>query len=172
MPSTKACCPLTTDAKHLARRTCLGRNMTWLAAVAVVMFLLATGRGDEPADQSGKVDDYNQWKQSLGARQATDPATISAPPGFRVELLRSAGSDEGSWIALAFDPNGRIIVSREDKGLLRFTLAENRSTIGQVETVNDTLLECRGLLWAYDGLYANANNSKGLYRLRDTDGDD
>ena len=33
-------------------------------------------------------------------------------------------------------------------------------------------LECRGLLWAYDSLYANANNSKGLYRLRDTDGDD
>ena len=38
--------------------------------------------------------------------------------------------------------------------------------------MNDTLLECRGLLWAYDSLYANANNSKGLYRLRDTDGDD
>ena len=69
-------------------------------------------------------------------------------------------------------PSGRIIVSREDKGLLRMTLAEGASTIGHVETVNDTLLECRGLLWAYDSLYANANNSKGLYRLRDTDGDD
>jgi putative heme-binding domain-containing protein len=136
------------------------------------MFFFATARGDEPRDQSGEIDDYNQWKQSLGARRATDPATISALPGFRVELLRSAGSEEGSWIALAFDPRGRIVVSREDKGLLRFTFSENRSAIGQVETVNDTLLECRGLLWAYDSLYANANNSKGLYRLRDTDGDD
>src|SRR5436189_148033 len=42
----------------------------------------------------------------------------------------------------------------------------------RVETINTNLLECRGLLFAYDALYANANNSKGLYRLRDTDGDD
>jgi len=31
------------------------------------------------------------------------------------------------------------------------------------QKVNDTLLECRGLLYAYDSLYANANNSKGMY---------
>ncbi len=140
---------------------------------AVVMFLFATGRADEPRGRrSGKVDDYNQWKQSLGATRATDPATISTAPGFRVELLRSAGKDEGSWIALALDPSGRIIVSREDKGLLRFTLTPDKSHVQRVETVNGTLLECRGLLWAYDSLYANANNSKGLYRLRDTNGDD
>lgn len=41
-----------------------------------------------------------------------------------------------------------------------------------VETIEDSLLECRGLLFAHDGLYATANNSKGIYRLRDTDGDD
>ncbi len=73
---------------------------------------------------------------------------------------------------MAFDPKGRIIVSREDKGLLRMTIDQAQAIIGQVETVDETLLECRGLLWAYDSLYANANNSKGLYRLRDTDGDD
>ncbi len=39
-------------------------------------------------------------------------------------------------------------------------------------SINEDLQECRGLLYAYDALYANANNSKGLYRLRDTDGDD
>src|SRR6185369_1719777 len=42
----------------------------------------------------------------------------------------------------------------------------------KVETIEDTLKECRGLLYAYDALYVNANESKGLYRLRDTDGDD
>ena len=31
--------------------------------------------------------------------------------------------------------------------------------------------EKNGLLYAHDALYANANNSKGFYRLRDKDGD-
>lgn len=44
--------------------------------------------------------------------------------------------------------------------------------IFSVETVNTNLAECRGLLFAFNALYANANNSKALYRLRDTDGDD
>ncbi len=40
-----------------------------------------------------------------------------------------------------------------------------------MEVIEDTLLECRGLLYAHGALFANANNSKGLYRLRDTKGD-
>src|SRR5205085_10247268 len=39
------------------------------------------------------------------------------------------------------------------------------------EVIEDTLLECRSLLYAHDALYVNANNSKGFYRLRDTKGD-
>ena len=52
------------------------------------------------------------------------------------------------------------------------TLSTDGKQIVKVETINDTLEECRGLLFAFDSLYVNANNSKGLYRLRDTDGDD
>ena len=160
--------------------TSLGRIFR-TTAVALVFGAMVCGgirfAAAQQQDQSGKEDDYNQWKQALGSGRATDPATISVPAGFKVELLRSAGKDEGSWIALAFDSRGRVIVSREDKGLLRITLPRNsaageQSPAANVETINDSLLECRGLLWAYDSLYANANNSKGLYRLRDTDGDD
>jgi len=123
-------------------------------------------------DPTGEVDDYNQWKKALGTEGAVDPTLLSYPPGFEVELVRSARSGEGSWISLAFDPRGRIIVAREDKGLLRMTLLRDGRAETQVESVDDTLRECRGLLWAYDSLYVNANNSQGLYRLRDTDGDD
>ena len=38
--------------------------------------------------------------------------------------------------------------------------------------IDDTLQECRGLVWKDGALYANANRSKALYRLRDTNGDD
>jgi putative heme-binding domain-containing protein len=115
-------------------------------------------------------DAYNSWMLARHADQATTPNTITVLPGFKVELLRSARADEDSWVALAFDPKGRLTIAREKRGLLRMTLAGD--AIGAVEVIEDTLLECRGLLYAYDSLYVNANNSKGLYRLRDTDGDD
>jgi putative heme-binding domain-containing protein len=127
-------------------------------------------RWGNPFAATKSVDAYNSWMLARDGARATDPATIQAPPGFRVELLHSARPEEGSWIALAFDPKGRLTVAREKRGLLRLTLA--RASVAAVEVIDDTLLECRGLLYAYDALYANANNSKGLYRLRDTDGDD
>ena len=120
-------------------------------------------------------EDYNQWKRALGTNAATAAEHITPLPGFRVELLQSAQPGEGSWVAMTFDPRGRIVIAREDRGLLRLT--PRPASIGaeaawRVETINTNLLECRGLLFAHGALYANANNSKGLYRLRDTDGDD
>ena len=140
-------------------------------------FLPSSSWGQAPKpDDSGKIDDYNQWKLSIGQGEATPVSQIVAAPGFRVERLRSARPEEGSWVALAFDPQGRLFISREKRGILRLTLPKNASPEEvekqtKVEVVDDTLLECRGLLWAYDSLYANANNSKGLYRLSDADGD-
>jgi putative heme-binding domain-containing protein len=117
-------------------------------------------------------EDYNQWKQALGTNQATGIGNITALPGFKVELIRSAQPNEGSWVAMAFDPKGRVVIAREDRGLMRLTLGTDRASVARVETINTNLLECRGLLFAYDALYANANNSKTLVRLRDTNGDD
>jgi putative heme-binding domain-containing protein len=122
-------------------------------------------------DPTGEVDDYNQWKQALGGG-ATEATRIAAPEGFEVELVRLARPDEGSWISIDFDPRGRLVVAREDKGLLRLTLPRPDDDEVRVETIDDTLEECRGLLHAFGDLYVNANNSKGFYRLRDRDGDD
>lgn len=146
---------------------------------------LATSRGPLGTKPWGaptsEVEHYHQWKQAIGTGAAADPRTINLPAGLAVELIRSAGPDEGSWIGLEFDPQGRLLVAREDKGLLRLTLPElpKNKLAGEaaartirVETINDTLLECRGLLFVENDLFAMANNSKGLYRLRDTNGDD
>ena len=119
-----------------------------------------------------QLDDYTQWKQALGTDHSTDPSTFLVAPGFQIELLRSARKDEGSWVSLAVDPRGRIVIGREDQGLLRVSLPNGDGEKILVETINTTLKECRGLLFAHGSLYANANNSKGLYRLRDTTGDD
>jgi len=125
----------------------------------------------DPFDPTRSFDAYNAWRGSLGTKQATPVANITAPPGFAVELVRSAQEDEGSWVSLAFDPQGRLTVAREKSGLLRFTLAPVGG-VAKVEVINENLLECRGLLYAHGALYVNANNSKALYRLRSTRGDD
>ena len=112
------------------------------------------------------ADTYNQWKDALKAGEATPPERIKALPGFTVERLRSAAPEEGSWIAMAFDPKGRLVISREDKGLVRMTLPD-----GKIENIDSTLLEVRGLLFVGKDLLAHANNSHALYKLRDTNDD-
>lgn len=129
--------------------------------------------GSQPwGDPVGEEGDYYQWQDARGTKSASDVANIQVINGFEVELLRSSQPGEGSWVSLAFDPKGRLTVGREGPGLIRLTFPEQKGGETKVETINNTLLECRGLLYAFDALYANANNSKGLYRLRDKDGDD
>jgi hypothetical protein len=116
-------------------------------------------------------DAYNSWQLAKpGAQnQATDPATLTLLPGFKAELIRSSQPGEDSWVSMAFDPQGRITLGKEKKGLLRLTLSGSGDQ--KMETIDDELLECRGLLYAHGSLFANANNTKALFRLTDKDGD-
>lgn len=119
--------------------------------------------------------EYNQWKEALSpdGRDTAEGARLSPlPPGFQIERIRTAQAGEDSWVSLAIDPKGRLLIAREQRGLLRLTLSDNGREVVSVEVVDDTLRECRGLAWKDGALFANANNTKGLYRLRDTDGDD
>ena len=50
------------------------------------------------------------------------PAAFWTAPGFEISLVRTAQPEEGSWVSMAFDPQGRLTIAREDKGLLRMTL--------------------------------------------------
>ena len=164
----------------LARQQWIISDTNWLASLAALASPAPTplparslGRVDtdpktNPFTPDKALDAYNSWKLARAGTAATDPATFTLPPGFKAELVRSALPEEGSWIALAFDPQGRLTLAREKKGLLRLSL--DSVGVSKVEVINDTLLECRGLLYAHGALYANANNSKTLVRLRDTKG--
>jgi putative heme-binding domain-containing protein len=126
--------------------------------------------------------DYEQWQDAKTADAGTPASQFQIPPGFEIELLRSAKPQEDSWIAMAFDPKGRLIVAREKKGLLRMTLPGKTGGKMKVEVINDDIPEVRGILWAHNALYLNSNSHNikttprdragGLFRLRDTNGDD
>lgn len=117
-------------------------------------------------------DDYEQWRDAPARADADDLPKFVLPTGFRIDRIRRATPDEGSWVSLVFDPQGRVIVAREDTGLLRMTLAADGQRVTKVETIDDSLKECRGLEFFGGNLFVNANNSKAMFRLRDTNGDD
>ncbi len=114
------------------------------------------------------------WGQILGTASATAAQEIKVANGFSVELLRSAQPGEGSWINLAFDDKGRLLVSPQsnEQPLLRMTLSNN--SVEKIEPVAATLHYAMGLLWANGGLYANAIGPKGsgLYRAVDKNKND
>ncbi|HEX7861675.1 MAG TPA: c-type cytochrome [Verrucomicrobiae bacterium] len=114
------------------------------------------------------------WGDVLFRPGATAPENITVPEGFKVELLRSAEPAEGSWICMAFDDRGRIIVSPqgESRSLLRLTLGTDK--VESVEKIEAPISYAMGLLQAFDSLYVNGIGPRGsgLYRLIDANKND
>ena len=121
--------------------------------------------------------------------RAPDASTLTLPEGFRAELLHSVSkSREGSWVSLCKDDRGRLYASDQDGGIYRITPApiargsatnardDDAERATKVERVPVELGHAHGLLWAFDSLYAVVGETKpyppGLYRVRDTNGDD
>jgi putative heme-binding domain-containing protein len=113
----------------------------------------------------------------LAAESEAAAQPFAVPPGFVVERLFVVPRDElGSWVALAVDPEGRLIASdQRDKGLVRISPAPldgSGDTI--VEKLPVPLTGAQGLLWAFDALYVvcNGGTGSGLFRVTDSDGDE
>lgn len=111
------------------------------------------------------------------------PGVFEVLPGFQVEKLYTVPKDElGSWVCLAFDNKGRLLASDQgDKGICRITLPAVDASEGEtkVEVLDFSRCEVKpfgaqGMLWAFDALYLSINGGpgSGLYRAKDTDGDD
>ena len=146
---------------------------------------------------------------SCESEQETEAATEDRPSlgpkidklklqsGFRAEHLFSPSENEmGSWVAMTFDDQGRLITSDQYGALYRMNLAEIRSDsltpvierlkIQNEAPVADSIIQmgyAQGLLYAFKSLYVMVNHrpgeedenftkSSGLYRLQDTNHDD
>lgn len=117
-----------------------------------------------------------------GPALLVDPDTgITLREGFDAELLYTVPEDQGSWVAMSFDPKGRLVVSdQDDKGVFRVTLPSGEKPIA-VESLKGFPYEpinwgkrkvggALGFLHAFDSLYMVTMT--GLYRCQDTNGDD
>lgn len=109
-------------------------------------------------------DNYDQWKQAKGGNGQSPKFYVA--PGFEITQLRVAQPDEGSWVSLASDEKGRLLIGREDKGFLRVTTRTDGRTVTKVQAIPSDLLECRGLACHAGWVYASANNSKKVVRFK------
>ncbi len=117
--------------------------------------------------------------ENLRQPRATPVDRLHVKDGFQVELLYSVPKeDQGSWVAMCADDKGRLIVSDQYGSLYRMTPPKPGEQLspGDVEKIDVEIGSAQGLLYAFGSLYAVLNTNefggRGLYRVRDTDGDD
>ena len=113
------------------------------------------------------------------AGQATPVDKIKIAEGFKVELLYSVPKDqEGSWVSMTQDDKGRLICSDQYGALYRITppALSGSPVETKIEKLSVDFGQCQGLLYHAGALYgvvnAEAYQGRGLYRCKDTNGDD
>lgn len=128
---------------------------------------------DKPISR-GKLG-VQPWGDVMAQAVATAPEKLTVLPGFKVELLRSSERGEGSWVCMAVDPKGRLIISPQEGvgNMLRVTLSKS-GQIDKLEKIDVPVGSAMGLLHAFDSLYVSGNgpDKLALYRIKDTDADD
>ncbi len=121
-------------------------------------------------EELGKVD---QWQEITWNGKA-DPGRFHAPNGFVVELVADPDLT-GSIVNMTFDCKGRPVISRERGPILILEDEDGDGKYDKTKTYTDRVTNCQGIL-AYDAdtyyLVGDGPDGTGLYRLRDTDGDD
>ncbi|HET6881346.1 MAG TPA: c-type cytochrome [Pirellulales bacterium] len=118
------------------------------------------------------------WGDVFSGRASAGSQLFTVLPGFQVEHLFSVPKEElGSWVSITFDGKGRLIASDQgDKGLCRITppaIGSDGPT--KVERLDVKISSAQGMVYAFDSLYVSTNGfsgGNGLYRVKDTDGDD
>ncbi len=113
------------------------------------------------------------------ADQATPVSAIKMAKGFKAELLYSVPkADQGSWVAMTQDDKGRMICSDQYGALYRITPPEIGGSPSEtkIEKLSIDFGHCQGLLFHNGSLYGVVNDEayqgRGLYRCKDTNGDD
>ena len=149
-----------------------------LALASVLIFSCVVVHSSAVAQPKGKIA-LDPPSQPMP--RATAPERITLAKGFKVELLYSVPqTEQGSWVSMTVDNRGRLIVSDQDGALYRVTIPtadkSGKSQKIAVERLAIEIGQAQGLLYAANSLYVVVNGraaqGSGLYRVRDTDGDD
>ncbi len=157
--------------------------------LALVVVLQPAAWGDKPRDgqpgasvpiKSAPTKPASATGPAAGQSQATPVERIRVAKDFRVERLYSVPADQqGSWVNLCLDSQGRILTSDQFGGLFRIVPPPAGKPVdpSTIEKVPAKVRGVNGMVWAFDALYVVVNDYErrmecGLYRVTDSDGDD
>jgi len=123
------------------------------------------------ADNSNEADDN---------RVTMDGVTL--PKGFEVERIYSPGEHEqGSWVSITKDDQGRFYTSDQYGNIYRVTLPEGGGALSEsnVEKLDLAIGQAQGLFWHKGDLFALVNSNEkrdlmihsGFYKITDSTGD-
>src|SRR3989440_1285918 len=144
-----------------------------LALMAVLFIATAAAFAADDDDTVAKPTE----EQPAQSADLLDIGNIKAAKDFKIELVYTVPKQtEGSWVAMCIDPKGRLIVSDQNGALYRV----QPPPIGQSSPIEPEPIDldvggAHGLLYAFDSLYVMVDErggANGLYRVRDTNGDD
>ncbi len=158
------------------------KSLQWQAILSIIGLLLFSQCSDKKQVAEKTIDPKVEKLKLL--------------PGFEGEHLYSPSeNDKGSWVAMTFDDQGRMITSDQYGSLYRLQVPARGSSdvlgveelkVGPAASPGDTTAGklgmgyAQGLLYAFNSLYVMVNHwgndefekTSGLYRLQDMDGDD
>ncbi|MFT6792576.1 MAG: putative heme-binding domain-containing protein [Rubritalea sp.] len=145
-------------------------NKSWMAQSHEGEWHIATEVKKYGAAPWGKVFDKSVSPKKSVAAASPITLPLTTLPGFKAEKIYDVvKKDQGSWVGMTVDPKGRIIATDQYGGIYRVTLKPEVS----VEKLKVKVTGGHGALYAFDSLYIMVGEGKrGLYRLRDTNGDD
>jgi len=124
-----------------------------------------------------RIQSDNFHKGHKKEEQHSSTSTIKTLPGFEMELVYKVPRDtQGTWVSLCMGDKGRLYASAQNGSLYRITPGKK----AVVEPLKVGIGHAQGLLYAFNSLYLMVNSPKakekeyptGLYRLRDTTGDE
>jgi putative heme-binding domain-containing protein len=128
--------------------------------------------------------DEPYWYKPGHPVNPAEASAIQTLPGFTVDKVLAVPEEYGSWTAITVDAKGRLIcAAQHGPGLYRITppaldASPAAAKVERLAHAAQSVGWSHGLLYAFDSLYVTVTEQNdeaveaGVYRLRDTDGDD
>jgi hypothetical protein len=136
-----------------------------LSALAVPFAAATAGLAQESAAAKPPV-----------AKPISPAANVRVPDGFVVELVYEVPAEQGSWVSMTVDPQGRLLASDQYGAIYRMTISDDPTAPPKVEKLPVEIGMSQGMLCAFDALYVSVNGDAaegaGIYRVTDTNHDD
>ncbi|HEY1048098.1 MAG TPA: family 16 glycoside hydrolase, partial [Prosthecobacter sp.] len=140
----------------------------------------APAKGNASAKKKDRPKRPDAVGPAIGANVATPVTNIKTLPDFKVELIYSVpGGEQGSWVNLTSDDQGRIYASDQYGMIYRFKAPAAGQTLGaaDIEKVPADIRGVNGMLFAFGALYVGVNDYEkkipsGVYRITDSNSDD